>query len=321
VLETTMPLSAAASVEQSDRDVILRFHPSERQMHWAVAIPFMVCYASALVLIFIYNPHPSLPYRRIVSWGHRLSGLCLLTLPLVTAVRHRHDARIHVHNVRKVWAWDRSDVAWLLRIVPASLSCKVSLPHQGKFNAGEKINFMALTCTYPLLLGTGLVIWFGGVPYLSWLAHFLLAAIATPLVAGHIFMATVNPDTRPGLSGMITGRVDRRWASHHYHHWYQELYGCASHGAQCAAVPGATGDRTETEAGEAAAVVARPDSDVHVPEPAGAGRAVQAGTEQAEARARDERLALRRRRSVRGALEAGAAMVAGSGGADVPAGQ
>ena len=48
----------------------------------------------------------------------------------------------------------------------------------------------------------------------------LLAAIATPLLLGHVFMATVNPDTRPGLRGMITGFVDREWARHHYHLWY-----------------------------------------------------------------------------------------------------
>jgi formate dehydrogenase subunit gamma len=228
VLEPTKPLPETTPVARLGQDLVLRFHPSERHMHWAVAIPFMICYGTALVLIFVYNPHPSLPYRRIVSWVHRLSGLCLLTLPLLAIARHRHDARLHAHNIRKVWAWSRDDFAWLLRIVPASLTGKVSLPHQGKFNAGEKINFMALTCTYPLLLATGLVIWFGGVPYLSWLAHFSLAAIATPLIAGHILMATVNPDTRPGLSGMITGFVDRRWASHHYHHWYQELHGATT---------------------------------------------------------------------------------------------
>jgi hypothetical protein len=41
---------------------------------------------------------------------------------------------------------------------------------------------------------------------------------------GHIFMATLNPGTRVGLQGMISGFVDRQWAKHHYRRWYREHY-------------------------------------------------------------------------------------------------
>ena len=30
-----------------------RFHKSERMIHWSIAIPFMVCFASALVLVLV----------------------------------------------------------------------------------------------------------------------------------------------------------------------------------------------------------------------------------------------------------------------------
>lgn len=193
-------------------------------MHWAVAVPFMVCYATALILVVVYNPDPARPYRQLVSWTHRISGLCLLLLPALTLVRHWRDARQHLQNVRQAWSWSWEDVRWLFLIGPASLSRRITLPWQGKFNAGEKINFMVLSSTYPVYLCTGLLIWFGGSPYLSWLVHFSLAIVATPLLLGHVFMATLNPDTRPGLRGMITGFVDRAWARHHYHRWYAEHY-------------------------------------------------------------------------------------------------
>ncbi len=215
----------AVTPPQGDRDEILRFHRSERQLHWAIAIPFMVCYATALLLVTVYNPNPARPFRQVVSWVHRLSGICLFVLPVWTTARHRRDAKLYVHNIRVAWTWTLDDLKWLFLIGPASVSRRVALPHQGKFNAGEKVNFMVLTCTWPLYIVTGLIIWFGGVPYLSWLAHFSLALAATPLIAGHIMMATVNPDTRPGLSGMISGFVAREWARHHYRHWYEELYG------------------------------------------------------------------------------------------------
>ncbi|MGE5359211.1 MAG: cytochrome b/b6 domain-containing protein [Bacteroidales bacterium] len=304
--EHTTAASVATTAQRSADHLVLRFRPSERHMHWAVAMPFMVCYTTALVLIFVYNPNPSLPFRRVVSWAHRLSGLCLLMLPLATIVRHRRDALIHAHNVRRVWTWSRDDLAWLLRIGPASVCRSVSLPHQGKFNAGEKINFMTLTCTYPLLLMTGLVIWFGGVPYLSWLAHFSLAALATPLIAGHIFMATVNPDTRPGLSGVITGFVDRHWARHHYHHWYQELYGDADARAAAASAAGpAVPGSCAAQPALAVEAEAAPADDLKPPE----GRQVRPDA------------AHRRGRGLFGVIEAGAAMAARTGGADAPAAQ
>ncbi len=207
------------------RDQILRFRRSERLVHWALAIPFMVCYTTALVLVTVYNPNPALPFRRVVSMTHRISGLCLFILPLWTLFRHRHEAHIHVGNIRQVWRWTRDDVKWLCLIGAASVCRRISLPPQGKFNAGEKINFMSLSATYSIYVLTGLCIWAGFAPVLAWLVHFSLATWATPLLFGHIAMATINPDTRPGLTGMITGFVDREWASHHYHHWYHEHFG------------------------------------------------------------------------------------------------
>lgn len=207
------------------RDEILRFRPSERQMHWAVAIPFMMCYATAVVLITVYNAHPQRPYRAIVSWTHRGSGLALFILPLWTIVQHWYDVSIHRLNIREAWRWTLDDVKWLFLMGPSTVSTKVVLPEQGKFNAAEKINFMALMATLPTYLVTGLMIWFHQFGFAAWVLHLSMAATATALMGGHIFMATLNPDTRVGLSGMITGLVDRHWASHHYGRWYQEHFG------------------------------------------------------------------------------------------------
>jgi formate dehydrogenase gamma subunit len=196
----------------------------------------MVCLGTALILVTVYNPHPARPFRWVFSWIHRASGLCLAILPLCTFVRHRDDLWIHVHNVRTAWTWTRDDLRWLLLMVPATFNKRMSLPHQGKFNAAEKINFMVLTVTYPMYVVTGVLIWLPGVAYLSWLLHVLMAFNALPLILGHVFMATVNPDTRVGLSGMVTGLVDRHWAKHHYRHWYDDHFG-RTEAAEAAAAP------------------------------------------------------------------------------------
>jgi len=205
-------------------DHILRFRQSERHLHWAVAVPFMISYVSALILVTVYNSHPDWPWRGSISMIHKVSGICLILLPLGTVIRHWQDFRTHLQNVRHAWRWSWNDVRWLLLMGPSTFNKKIELPHQGKFNAAEKINFIVLTSTYPLYVITGLLIWLPGVAILAWFLHFSMAVVATPLLLGHIFMATVNPDTRVGLGGMVSGFVDRHWAKHHYRLWYDEHF-------------------------------------------------------------------------------------------------
>jgi formate dehydrogenase subunit gamma len=217
--------SATAHARAPLPEEILRFRASERQLHWAIAVPFMTCYVTALVLVAVYNPDPTRPLRALFSWTHRLSGVCLFLLPLWTVLRHRRDFALHFRNVHTVWRWRLEDVKWLFMMGLSMFDKRVELPDQGKFNAGEKLNFMFLTASYPLYIVTGFLIWLPGVAFASWILHLSLAAMATPLILGHVFMATVNPDTRVGLQGMTTGYVNRHWAQHHYRHWYNEHFG------------------------------------------------------------------------------------------------
>jgi formate dehydrogenase gamma subunit len=201
---------------------ILRFKKSERTLHWAIAVPFMLCYTTALILVIFYNPEPLRPYRQVFSWMHRISGICFIVLPLLSIIRSRGDYKIMLNNIRQAWVWTLEDLKWLSMMGLAAISERFTLPEQGKFNAAEKINFMVLMSTYPLYILTGAVIWLTDGALLAWLVHFAMALIATPLIIGHLFMAILNPGTRAGLSGMISGYVDRKWAKHHYARWYRE---------------------------------------------------------------------------------------------------
>lgn len=216
-------------------DEILRFQACERHLHWSLAVPFTICYLTALVLVAVYNPAPTRPFRLVFAWIHRVSGLGLTLLPPLVLFIHRREFRRHLGNIREALRWGLDDLKWLLLMGPAMLSRRVTLPHQGKFNAAEKINFMMVMSTYPLYIATGLTIWLLRPAYVSWMIHIAMALAATPLVMGHVFMATVNPDTRVGLSGMISGWVSREWARHHYRRWYDEQFGPVGHAVHAAA--------------------------------------------------------------------------------------
>jgi len=204
---------------------ILRFCRSERLVHWAIAVPYLVSYASALVLVVLYNSDPLRPYRDVFSWIHRISGLCLLVLPMIAVCKCRGDIRIHFYNIKQAWTWVFADFKWLALMMLAALNSKIKLPEQGKFNAAEKINFMVLLGTYPLYIATGFLMLLTNGAVLAWIVHFAMALMAIPLILGHMYMALLNRSGRPGLQGMISGRVDRQWAKHHYRLWYNELHG------------------------------------------------------------------------------------------------
>jgi formate dehydrogenase subunit gamma len=219
-------------------DEILRFEACERQLHWSIAVPFTICYLTALVLVAVYNPAPTRPLRMVFAWIHRVSGIGLTLLPPLVLFIHRREFRRHLGNIREAWTWGLDELKWLLLMGPAMLSRRVTLPHQGKFNAAEKINFIMVMSTYPLYIATGLTIWLLRPAYVSWMIHLALALAATPLVLGHVFMATVNPDTRVGLSGMFSGWVNREWARHHYRRWYDEQFGPLGHAVHAAPAVG-----------------------------------------------------------------------------------
>jgi len=225
---------------------ILRFAKSERMLHWCIAGPFLLSFATALVLVAIYNPDPSRPFRSLFSEIHRASGVALIVLPMLAALKSRGDARLHFYNIKQAWLWMLDDFKWLALMLLAAISDKIKLPEQGKFNAAEKLNFMVLMVTYPLYVLTGLLMWLTHLAILSWILHFLMAMLAMPLIAGHLYMALINPASRHGLQGMITGFVDRQWGKHHYRRWYRE-----HHEAGENQPPGETGEEPTSSAAPA----------------------------------------------------------------------
>ncbi len=203
---------------------ILRFAKGEMALHWSIALPFLTCFVTGMVVKFFYNLHSDGISRDVLTFVHKVAGGCLTVFPTLAILRNWRDYKVHIENVKVGFSWTIDDLKWLFLIGPSTVSKKVVLPEQRKFNAAERLNFMMVMLTYPLFIVTGILLWIPGNHFAPWLIHVSAGLVAPLLMLGHIYMAVVNPDTRVGLTGMLSGRVDREWAKHHYALWYKERF-------------------------------------------------------------------------------------------------
>jgi formate dehydrogenase subunit gamma len=198
--------------------VVERFNLSERLFHWAFAIPFMLTMLTGLALYF-QGLEKLVGSRELVRDVHRFAGLATVVLPLlVLAVGDRRRLAVDAGNVDR---WSADDRRWFRSWLWRKVGGRDRLPEQGRFNAGQKFNAVLTLAGIFWLSVTGLLI-FPGIHPPFWLVsnsrdlHNLAWMVLTVAVLGHIFLAAVYPPTRPGLFGIITGRVRLDWLREHH---------------------------------------------------------------------------------------------------------
>lgn len=190
---------------------VQRFTRSERAVHWLIAVAFFSLLLSGLVVGRRGTFH-SVMY----AWHLASAGLliCGVAVSVVTGNR-----RALAGSARELRTLDSSDRRWLVT-APARLRTGAPAPAAGRFNAGQKLNFLLVCILLAALYISGVdTIVVGTHHNLIFGAHKLATILACVLVAGHVYMALVNRTTRHALRGMLSGEVDRDWAREHYPGW------------------------------------------------------------------------------------------------------
>ena len=192
-------------------DRVARFTASERAVHWLTTGAFFSLLITGLIVGRRGTFHDVMYIWHLASAAVLLGGLALIVAA--------GDRRAVSRTARELGRLDPQDREWL-RTIPARLLEHAPGPPAARFNAGQKLNF-ALVCVLlvafyvsgvdTIVAGTHHNLIFG--------AHKLATIAICVLVAGHLYMALVNPTTRAALSGMLTGKVDREWARRHYPRW------------------------------------------------------------------------------------------------------
>lgn len=195
--------------------MIRRFTLTERAVHWLTAIAFFSMLGSG-VLIGRRGPFHNVMY----AWHLASAGVLLGGVALLAAGGDRRALARAVGDLRRIGPADR---IWLAA-VPRVLLGREREPPVGRFNAGQKINFVLICLLLAALLATGIqTIVVGPHHNLIFGLHKVATIAAAVLVGGHLYMALLNPGTRPALRGMLTGEVDEAWAAGHHPLWVAEI--------------------------------------------------------------------------------------------------
>jgi formate dehydrogenase subunit gamma len=199
---------------------ILRFRRSQRIVHWATALSFLLLAFSGLVILFgkrVLLPwlgHDAFATVAIVSkYLHNFTGpvfiLCSVLLFLSFVQRNTIT---------------RADREWVRGLLARRHS------PAGYFNLGEKLWFWGgLTLLGLLMSATGLVldfVVFQQTRYVLQVADVLHVVGATLYMAGalgHIYMGTIG--MHGAYRAMRDGTVDEQWAREHHALWYEEVAG------------------------------------------------------------------------------------------------
>ncbi|HWE61060.1 MAG TPA: cytochrome b/b6 domain-containing protein [Chloroflexota bacterium] len=222
---------------------IKRFNWTQRALHWSHAITFFILLATGSILLI--RPLGELVGQHLLILTiHEYTSVFYITGPLVWLLLG--NRRSLLRDIRQFDEWDDDDIEWLRESLRKGPSAR-SLPPQGRFNAGQKLNgILTIAATIGFII-TGLILW-----RVSWLPgflkgtdvsnnavflHELLTYASIGLVAGHIYLAAIARSTRPALTALTDGTVPLSYARAHHPKWAAEVEQQAAERAQRAVVP------------------------------------------------------------------------------------
>lgn len=212
-------------------ELLPRFSGGSRLIHWAHAIPFLFLLLTGLVLFIPTVKAVHVGGYRLVPLLHVVVGIAFIISPIPVYLGLPDRSRVH-DDLRRLFRWNRWDGDWARYAVAAVLGGRAQSPPAGKFNLGQKLNTIYSIVVTLGLMATGAVLAVNFFTKSVFSAHFVgqvfplhdfFMLIAIPVVAGHIYLGSLNPSTRESLRGITRGRVRRSWAGKHHALWVDEI--------------------------------------------------------------------------------------------------
>ena len=212
---------------------VQRFNRTQRALHWSHAITFFILLVTGIILL-VRQVGEAVGHHLLILQFHEYTALFYIFGPLLWVLIG--NRRSLFRDLKEFDEWDEDDVEWLKQSVLRGPTAK-SLPPQGRYNAGQKLNgILTLAATLGFIV-TGIILWHPPVVTKvlpSWVfsdsmsnnavfLHQLLLYVSIPLVLGHIYLAAISRATRPSLGALTDGTVPLAYAREHHPKWAAEL--------------------------------------------------------------------------------------------------
>jgi formate dehydrogenase subunit gamma len=215
---TALPPAPIPPTEQrpasTEDEWVLRFGRTERFAHWWTVLMLLVALLTGLSL--------GDESRSGVMFDAHVISVVLIALGLIAAATFGNH-RALLSAAHQLFGFDKRDIGWLRSHVNHPFRRQAELA-SGMFNTGQKMLGWALALSVAAVIGTGILAWSAGGDGGGGL-HGSAVVVTFILLAAHVFMAVINPSTRPALPGMVFGRVRRSWAAKHHGEWLDETGG------------------------------------------------------------------------------------------------
>ena len=220
------------------KGTLIRHTTVTRINHWITAACFILLVLSGLSMF-----HPLLYFLSGLFGGGQWTRAAHPWIGVVLLISY---FGLVVQSWREN-LWNRDDLAWLEHVQLVVTNQEEGLPEVGRYNAGQKFVFWAMTLLVPVLFFTGLAIWdiyFSAYTTIEQqrfavLVHSLAAIAAIMVWVIHVYAAIW---VKGSVRAMTQGYVTPGWAWRHHRNWLRELAATGSRGP----LPHADRNRTET---------------------------------------------------------------------------
>jgi formate dehydrogenase subunit gamma len=203
------------------KPTIVRFTPPERWMHNVIMFCFILLLTTGLTMIYFNITGESREVREFLKTIHEIFAVMFMAIPLLILIFG--GTKIWKQNIKIATTYKKTDIEWLLKTPIEGIMPGVELPPQDKFNAGQKLWIAVAVGGSSILVLSGLIIWLKTSVILALFIHTMTTMLVAPALAGHMFMALINPGTRKGITAIIDGETPADFALAHHPIWVERM--------------------------------------------------------------------------------------------------
>jgi formate dehydrogenase subunit gamma len=205
---------------------ITRFSLASRITHWLYAALFIILFLSGLIIaVRSIGKLFGTDILKFLVKTHLLIGYALI-VPVFVLIFF--STKNFIRWIKDIFTFTKNDAAFLTVFVKEFFGGKPKIPPQGRYNGGEKINSVIQILGFIVMFATGMLLHNPesySAALIGWarVIHSFCGLMLGGVLVGHAYLGLFHRPTKASLKGMLTGKVDMKFAQAHHSLWVKEV--------------------------------------------------------------------------------------------------